>query len=174
MKTIKRYLKAKHIGENKLAVLDKIEELTGPEFIVTGSLSLWEHDIITRTVNDIDIFMKIKGITKLQSAGYKVTSFLNRDYGPKQNDTDISDLIAQLYINDVKVDIFEWQYGIVHKKLSYLGSRRFNVAVPGYSIAAKEEYLKNDKGYMTTESIEKHESDIRNYNEWLKLEELIY
>ena len=168
MKTIKRYLKAKHIGENKLTVLDKLQDLTGPEFIITGSLSLWEHDIITRPVNDIDIFMKIKGITKLQRAGYKVIPFLNRDYGTKQNDTDISDLIAQLYINDVKVDIFEWQDGIVHKKLSYLGSRRFNVAVPEYSIAAKKEFLKNDKGYMTPESIEKHKNDIKNYNKFCK------
>ena len=160
------------LGLDKLNALDVLSNKLNPSsFQLTGSISLFEFDIVKREISDIDIV--VNSLDRIKRTFDKKEYDLQEwfDYSdkmenPKNTDQEKGKVTNRISfkINDVKICAFysdEQRFKICN----YMLDRKFKVSNPRYSIEAKEKYIidllqKENLNKFQIKKLEKHSSDI--------------
>lgn len=172
------------LGLDKLNVLD-ILKLNLQSFQLTGSISLFEFDVIKRKISDIDIvvdsfdclhsFESSTGLSLNYTFDYTDEIEQKKDFHPVKLDGHLKYLVpnrASCKINGVNVCFFVGKKQ-EFKHCEYMRDRKFKVSHPRYAIEAKRQYLLNlveiEKEKPLTDFQKakriKHSSDILAYDE---------
>jgi hypothetical protein len=181
---IEQYNKTLKIGKAKFDVLNKIKRLLKGDFIITGSFSLVQFDVVSRPINDLDLIvssdLEVENLLSIFGGKrFNFSEYLGATEVRQKHELCISSYfvegqlqfrpVAQLMIDKVKVDLFV-QSNINYETVTYWrpdneGERQYKVALPIYSIEAKRHYIQSLGQNMFKDKIEKHLSDIESYNQ---------
>jgi len=182
MNPIQSYNKSRHIGAEKFAVLAKLKKIIGNDFIVVGSFSLYQHDVVQRPINDIDIIVPNDLsvdflLTKFKGKRFTFSDYLGSTEVRERHNHCMSSYwvegqmafhpVAQFVIDGIKVDIFI-QNNVLYEVVNYwrpdnVMERQYKVALPEVSIEAKQNYLGSLS--LSDEKRLKHQKDVDSYNQ---------
>lgn len=183
---IQQYNKTKHIGAAKFNVLEKIKNVISDNFVITGSFSLFQHDVIDRQINDLDIVVENSSLVEILLTKFNGKKFVFSEY---LNATEVIEKtptltcvyfvkdnmafnpVGQLIIDGIKVDLFI-QSNVEYQTINYwrphnVLERKYKVALPKVSIEAKENYLRSIS--ISLEKRLKHQKDVDSYYNLTKI-----
>lgn len=174
----------KYIGKAKLNAISKINKILGKEFQLIGSFSLLAYEVIKRKIGDLGIAVPDinSTIKSLESDGVDGLVFFDKDaYHKEHNGKRMSKIpnleriieditFIRVYINDVKIDIFE-NHHAYSRKVDLKGIGEVVVAHPRYAMSYKRIYILRLKllhtlSFKDVKTLIKHNKDIKAYKKW--------
>jgi hypothetical protein len=137
----------KYLGLKKLNALDKLNVILSSQFQLTGSISLFEYNIVKRKISDIDIV--VNSLDKLKIAfdikGYNFQEWFN--YSDKLEDPSKSLHGKGKVTNRISFDIDGVKCCAFYsphqefKICEYMLGRKFKVSHPIYAIQVKKKNM---------------------------------